>query len=53
MNQKEKLENIYYYQKLIQNKWYNISQNTLLNLVKSMSCKIKAVIKSNGNPTKY
>jgi hypothetical protein len=38
---------------IIQNEWYNISQNTLLNLVKSMPRRIKAVIKSKGNPTKY
>ncbi len=38
---------------IIQNGWYNISQNRLLNLVKSMSRRIKAIINSKGNLTRY
>jgi len=38
---------------IIQNGWYNISQNRLSNLVESMPRRIKAVINSKGNPTRY
>ena len=38
---------------VVKQEWNNISNNTLINLVESMPCRVKAVIENKGNPTKY
>jgi transposase len=37
----------------VQEEWEGISQETVKNLIDSMPCRIKAVIKAKGGPTKY
>jgi transposase len=38
---------------VVRQEWNNINNNILVKLIESMPRRVKAVIKNNGNPTKY